>query len=161
MCSTSIIYNYNKCHINCRHRHRWKKWHRFDFPVLKNLSVQFSGFFKIWKIYRFDFRILEKIADRFFHRFYVLYNMYEKWLFIKHFILKMNFSLVLLFFSIFTKCVIPRTEKRKKRENYWKEKNQSENGLKRTIWRGCIQLKMNFYFIEKCLNQHGMSILKL
>ena len=68
--------------------------------------------------------------------------MYEKWLFIKHFILKMNFSLVLLFFSIFTKCVIPTVEKRKKNQ---KEKNQSENGLKRTIWRGCIQLKMNSF----------------
>ena len=30
----------------------------------------------------------------------------------------------------------------------WKEKNQSENGLKRTIWRGCIQLKIKSFFIE-------------
>ena len=36
----------------------------------------------------------------------------------------------------------------KKEKNYQKEKNESENGLKRTIWRCCIQLKMNWNFIE-------------
>ena len=46
------------------------------------------------------------------------------------------------------------------RENQ-RKKNRSENGMKRTIWRGCIQLKMNSFLIEMCLNQHRMSILRL
>ena len=49
-------------------------------------------------------------------------------------------------------------EKDKKNQN---EKNESVNGLKRTIWRGCISLKMNSFFIEICLNQHRMSCLRL
>ena len=32
-----------------------------------------------------------------------------------------------------------------------RKKNQSENGLKRMIWRGCIQLKMNYYLIENVI----------
>ena len=35
-----------------------------------------------------------------------------------------------------------------KEKNYQKEKNQSENALKRTIWRGCIQLKMNSFLLK-------------
>ena len=35
-----------------------------------------------------------------------------------------------------------------KRKNNQKEKNQSVNGLKRTIWRGCIQLKINSFVLK-------------
>ena len=44
-----------------------------------------------------------------------------------------------------------RKEKNEEKEKkYQRKKNESENGLKRTIWKGCIQLKMN-YFLLKCL----------
>ena len=48
-----------------------------------------------------------------------------------------------------------------KERNQQTTKNRSENGLKRTIWRGCIQLKMNCYLIEMCLNQYRMSVLRI
>ena len=48
-----------------------------------------------------------------------------------------------------------------KMRNQQTTKNRSENGLKRTVWRGCIQLKNDFLSIEMCLNQYKMSSLRL
>ena len=35
-----------------------------------------------------------------------------------------------------------------KEKNYQKEKNQSENGMKRMIWRGYIKLKMISFWLK-------------
>ena len=49
-----------------------------------------------------------------------------------------KFSLVLCYSDTIEKCVLWRREK-----NNQSQKNQLENGLKRTILRGCIQSIMN------------------
>ena len=112
--------NLNSYLTQIRHRNRCHFFIGSVLPVLNfhRIGYRFSKNSK--NFHRFGYRFSQKK----FHRFLSVFIDFL--CYIKH--------------SIWKSVVSWRENQRKK--------NRSENGMKRTIWRGCIQLKMNSYLLK-------------